>query len=78
MRPPLFFPNCLNSVRDINNVLRAHKEEIRRKYGVIIIGVFGSFARGEQEEASDVDILVELERSFLRRADTYINNAPRI
>jgi len=24
--------------------------------------VFGSFARGEQEEASDVDILVELER----------------
>ncbi len=32
---------------------------LREKYHVKEIGLFGSAARGEQEEGSDVDILVE-------------------
>jgi predicted nucleotidyltransferase len=32
---------------------------IRQKYGVKRIGVFGSFARGDQTRKSDIDILVE-------------------
>jgi len=32
------------------------------KYGIVILGVFGSYARGEQKETSDVDILVKVER----------------
>src|SRR6266851_4949245 len=31
------------------------------QYGVKRLGVFGSFARGEQDEDSDIDILVEFE-----------------
>ena len=29
---------------------------------MVITGIFGSYSRGEQEESSDVDILVELEK----------------
>jgi predicted nucleotidyltransferase len=32
---------------------------IRRKFGVTKIGLFGSFARGEQTKKSDVDVLVD-------------------
>ena len=30
------------------------------KYGIISIGIFGSVARGEQHEGSDLDVFVEL------------------
>jgi predicted nucleotidyltransferase len=52
----------MKTTNDIKQILAEHKEEIRQKYGVRIVGIFGSYARGEQKEASDVDILVELER----------------
>ncbi len=35
------------------------KPELANRYHVKQIGLFGSFARGEQTRASDVDILVE-------------------
>lgn len=35
---------------------------LRRLYCVKKIGIFGSCVRGEQTRASDIDILVELER----------------
>jgi uncharacterized protein len=43
---------------DIRRVLKEHKTEVRRKYRVLEIGVFGSYVRGEQKERSDIDILV--------------------
>jgi len=42
--------------------LRAHEEEIRARYSVRRIGVFGSYARGEQKATSDIDVLVEFEK----------------
>ena len=44
--------------------IRAKREELEaigRKYGVSNIRVFGSVARGEAGEGSDVDLLVTLE-----------------
>lgn len=32
---------------------------VLKRYGVVHAGIFGSFARGELEEGSDIDILVE-------------------
>jgi predicted nucleotidyltransferase len=52
----------MKTLEEIKKILAEHKEEIRKKYGIVIIGVFGSYARGEQKETSDVDILVEIER----------------
>lgn len=40
--------------------LRQHKPELQRKYPISRIGIFGSYARGEAKEDSDIDIAVEL------------------
>ena len=42
------------------NILRLHKQELAAKYGVTRLGIFGSVARGEATDASDVDIVVEM------------------
>lgn len=41
------------------HTLRRHRGEVSA-FGVSRIGVFGSHARGEADEDSDVDVLVEL------------------
>jgi predicted nucleotidyltransferase len=45
----------------ILKALREH-EDLLRKYSVKRIGLFGSYARGEQKRGSDVDFLVDFER----------------
>ena len=52
----------MKTLEEIKKELVKHKEGIRKKYGVRILGIFGSYARGEQKEVSDIDILVEIER----------------
>ena len=49
-------------MQDIKRVLKSHKEELRSKYGVKEMGIFGSYVKEEQKETSDVDILVEFEK----------------
>lgn len=46
---------------DVVETLRRQEEEIKRRFGARRIGVFGSFARGEESKDSDIDILVEFE-----------------
>ena len=41
-------------------LLRQHGAQLRR-YGVKRCGLFGSFARGQQNIGSDIDLLVEFE-----------------
>jgi uncharacterized protein len=49
---------------EILNRLQEHPDAIRA-YGVRRLGLFGSFVRGEQKEASDLDFVVEFEsKSF--------------
>jgi len=52
----------MKGLEKIKNILAEHKEIIRERYGVRILGIFGSYARGENTEISDIDILVEIER----------------
>lgn len=44
---------------EIIAVLRQCKPELGDKYGIEKLGIFGSVARGEQTEDSDVDVCVE-------------------
>ncbi|MEK6913094.1 MAG: nucleotidyltransferase family protein [Nanoarchaeota archaeon] len=39
--------------------------KILKKHGVVRAGIFGSYARGEQNEKSDIDILVKFDGSLL-------------
>jgi hypothetical protein len=52
-------------------ILKKNEESIRQKYGVRQIGIFGSFARGEAREGSDVDVIVEF-REEAENFDNYI------
>ena len=45
----------------ILEILRGHRDELRKRFGVKSLAVFGSVARGEAGPESDVDILVEFE-----------------
>ncbi|MBF0318659.1 MAG: nucleotidyltransferase family protein [Nitrospirae bacterium] len=49
------------SLDEIKFILIRHREELREKYKITQIGIFGSYARGDQKKRSDVDILVEIE-----------------
>ena len=50
------------SIREIQKILINHKQELREKYGVREIGIFGSYIRNENRKDSDIDILVEIEK----------------
>lgn len=76
--------------KDIEKILKSQKPFLKEKFQIKKIGVFGSFARGEQTKESDIDILVEfyepigweffdlqeyLESILKRRIDLVTNNA---
>ena len=50
------------SSSNIEHILRNLKPVLSDKYEVERIGYFGSFARGDQNADSDVDIIVEFRR----------------
>ncbi len=50
--------------QDVLQILRENKERFAEKYGVTKLGLFGSFARNEATEASDVDVCVEMPPNF--------------
>jgi len=41
--------------------LLSNKDRLQKEYHLVRIGVFGSIARGEQKEDSDIDLIVEFE-----------------
>jgi uncharacterized protein len=50
---------------DISKKLEENREAIRA-FGVGRLGIFGSYARAEQERASDIDFLVEFDETTLQ------------
>ncbi len=50
---------------DILTILRDNRDTIAR-YGVRRIGLFGSYARDEQTQESDIDILVEFDEVTIK------------
>lgn len=46
---------------DVLDFLKEHKQELRRRFGLTKIGLFGSYVRDEQTEESDIDLAVEIE-----------------
>lgn len=46
--------------REILRTLTRFRESRRDEFGIVRIGVFGSVARGEMADASNVDVVVEI------------------
>ena len=76
--------------KDLATILKKNKPVLEKVYKVREIGIFGSFARGEEHDDSDLDLLVEfsepvgwefidlkeyLEEIFDREVDLVTKNA---
>jgi predicted nucleotidyltransferase len=48
----------VRNVQTLIHQLKMVAGEVRRRYRAEILGVFGSYVRGEQRETSDLDVLV--------------------
>lgn len=51
------------SLSRLQQVLREEMPLLRDQYQVRSLGLFGSYVRGEEDESSDVDMLVEFEET---------------
>ena len=49
---------------DVLAYLSQHKEEFFQKFGLVKLGIFGSFGRDEAREDSDIDIIIELDNNI--------------
>ena len=48
--------------KDILIYLKNNKELFHKQFNIVKLGIFGSFARNEQTEYSDIDIIIEMPR----------------
>jgi len=63
--------------QEILELLRREKPFLRRKFGVLSIGHFGSYVKDTQGPESDVDLLIELTEprfDFLAGLQIYLEN----
>jgi predicted nucleotidyltransferase len=45
----------------ILNFLKEHRDEMKERFGLIRIGLFGSYAKDTADEESDIDLYAEFE-----------------
>jgi predicted nucleotidyltransferase len=45
---------------NILKILKRYKKENAEKYGILTLGLFGTFSRGDGGNQSDVDIVIEI------------------
>ncbi len=52
----------MKTLDEIKGIIKQHRGVLAEKYGIAVVGIFGSYVRGEQQSASDLDLLVEFVR----------------
>jgi uncharacterized protein len=57
-----FTGRLMKPLSEIKKTLADRKKELRDKYHVRSLGLFGSYVRGDHKENSDLDILVEFDQ----------------
>lgn len=56
----------MKSTEEVIDILREFKRTSGEKYGIEQLALFGSTARGEQREGSDIDVCVKLRKTTFR------------
>ena len=59
------------NANEIIKSLKHHILDLKKRFKVTEIGVFGSYTRGDQKRGSDIDILVEFENGY-KTFDNYM------
>ena len=52
----------MKTLNEIRTVIAEQRNVLAERYGVAVVGVFGSYVRGEQGERSAIDLLAEILR----------------
>ena len=63
----------MKTFEDIQRILSARLPEIKEKFPVKSLGIFGSYVRNEQTKDSDLDILVEFDEKNYPSYSEYID-----
>ena len=61
----------VQTIDELLIVLRAYRQGLTERFGVMDLAVFGSYVKGKQSKRSDIDILVELDKSY-KTFDNYM------
>ena len=52
----------MKDLNEIKEIIKQHRNILADRYGVAVVGIFGSYVRGEQEQKSDIDLLADILR----------------
>ncbi|UBF29407.1 nucleotidyltransferase family protein [Kovacikia minuta CCNUW1] len=53
----------MKTLEELKQILSQNKPLLREHYRVTQLGIFGSYARGEQTADSDIDVLIDYEQA---------------
>lgn len=54
----------MKSLSEIKKILEDNKQRLFSKYSILSLAIFGSYARNEEKEDSDLDLIVEFKRNI--------------
>ena len=54
----------MKKLEDIQECVKTYKNQLAQEYKIKTIGIFGSYIRGQQQDTSDLDILVDFEETI--------------
>jgi predicted nucleotidyltransferase len=67
----------MKTLDEIKTIIRQHRDVLAERYGVAVVGIFGSYVREEQGQQSDIDLLADILRPIslleLVGAELYLN-----
>ena len=52
----------MKDLNEIKKIIKQHRNILADRYGVAVVGIFGSYVRGEEEQRSDIDLLADILR----------------
>jgi len=52
----------MKTLEEIKSIINQHRNILADKYGVAVVGLFGSYVRDEQKMESDIDLLADILR----------------
>ena len=67
----------MKTLNEIKTIIRQHRDVLAERYGIAVVGIFGSYVRDEQGQQSDIDLLADILRPIslleLVGAELYLN-----
>jgi len=52
----------MKTLNEIKTIIRQHRDVLAERYGIAVVGIFGSYVRDEQGQHSDIDLLADILR----------------